>query len=213
MLEAKAYRLSLDNHYPLHGQILALLISTLVLPKSKAEQATNADILNEYTDTFDLLAHLPPEQLHAVAGLLDGAAEIYLSPSALHKAVHEVVGSRKRHQYYMQRCEWLIRHGGSNRMILLLCRCSVLMTFGRCASGCAFQSTRADYRHCRWKHSYRWPPTGRQWLMSLIPSYVISAYPNSIQTIRLVSCTAQLPLLKEAARETRNQRTSRHSAA
>ena len=121
MLEAKAYRLSLDNHCPLHGQILALLISTLVLPKSKAEQATNADILNEYTDTFDLLAHLPPEQLHAVAGLLDGVAEIHLSPSALDKAVHEVVGSRKRLQYYLQRCEWLIRHGGSNRMILLLC--------------------------------------------------------------------------------------------
>jgi hypothetical protein len=115
------YRLRLERHCPLHGQILALLVSTLARPKGKAEQAANEDILNGYSDTFDLLACLPPEQLHAVVELLDGAAEIRLSPSDLDRAVREVAGNRERLQSCLQRCEWLIRHGGSNRMILLLC--------------------------------------------------------------------------------------------
>ena len=41
--------------------------------------------------------------------------------AALVAAVHEVTGSQERRQLCLQRGEWLIRHGGSNRMILLLC--------------------------------------------------------------------------------------------
>ena len=68
-----------------------------------------------------MLAKLPPEQLHTVACLLDGAVEIHLPPSALAAAIHEVADNQERRQFCLQRGEWLIRNGGSNRMILLLC--------------------------------------------------------------------------------------------
>ncbi len=114
------YRLRLEQRHPLHGQMLALLVSSLVRPDGGRE-AADAGIPPGCADAFEMLAKLPPEQLHAVARLLDDVVEIRLPPAALAAAVHEVAGSQERRQLCLQRGEWLIRHGGSNRMILLLC--------------------------------------------------------------------------------------------
>ena len=115
------YCLRLERRNPLHSQILSLLVSSLVLPKGGREITADAGIPASCADTFEMLAKLPPEQLHTVACLLDGAVEIHLPPSALAAAIHEVADNQERRQFCLQRGEWLIRNGGSNRMILLLC--------------------------------------------------------------------------------------------
>ena len=115
---ADTYRIGLDPQQGLHPQVLAMLLNR---QKSRADAAVNAVMLHRYADVLAALQSFTPEQLQAVADGLADAVEIRVSLPALAATGAQVANDHNRRQRHLQQCEWLLLHGGSNSMILLLC--------------------------------------------------------------------------------------------
>lgn len=118
---AEQYRIQIFGHNPVHTQILSVLPALLVLPKSRKETAANAVMLHRYADVFAQIQTMPPERLMQVARSMSGAVEIRIDLVALHSAVCRAAGDGERCERHRRQAEWLIRHGASNHMILMLC--------------------------------------------------------------------------------------------
>ena len=59
--------------------------------------------------------------MHQLTRRLASAVEVRVSLPDLQAAVDGMTTDSERRSLHLQRCEWLIQHGGSNCMILLLC--------------------------------------------------------------------------------------------
>lgn len=120
-MDKEYYRIRTGGRTAVHQQLLTAVGSLLVLPKSRCEAAANAVMLHRYAALFARLQAMTPEELHQVAGRLAAAVEVRVSLPDLQAAVDGTAADSERRSLHLQRCEWLIRNGGSNRMILLLC--------------------------------------------------------------------------------------------
>jgi hypothetical protein len=120
-VDKEYYRIGTGGRTAVHQQLLAVVGSLLVLPKSRREAAANATMLHRYAALFARLRAMTPEELHQLTRRLAAAVEVRVSLGDLQTAVDGMTADSERRNLHLQRCSWLIRHGGSNRMILLLC--------------------------------------------------------------------------------------------
>lgn len=118
---AEQYRIQVHGQNPIHTQLLSVLPALLVLPKSRKEAAANAVMLHRYADVFAQIQAMPSDRLMQVARSMSGSVEVRIDLPALRAAVCRAADNGERRERQLQQTEWLIRHGASNHMILMLC--------------------------------------------------------------------------------------------
>lgn len=113
------YRLPLNGKsHLLYGQIISLLASAA---PDKNERIKNSAMLFKYSEVFEYLRRMTPDQLGNIAKRLEGAIEIRIDLNTLQESMWIEREQNAKRVNQLKQCEWMIEHGASNIMILNMC--------------------------------------------------------------------------------------------